>query len=49
MNNNLPNKFPCEPQEGLLEVIVRLGGDFEILNVLLSVEGDVASLNLALL
>lgn len=43
------NKFPGEPEEGLLEVVVGLGGDVIVLEVLLSVEGDRLGLDLALL
>jgi hypothetical protein len=38
-----------EPQEGSLEVVVRLCRDLEVLKVLLAVEGDGTGLNLALL
>lgn len=38
-----------EPQEGLLEVVVGLGGDVVVLEVLLAVEGDGLGLDLALL
>ncbi|KAH3678749.1 hypothetical protein OGATHE_000017 [Ogataea polymorpha] len=38
-----------EPQERLLEVVVRLGRDVEVLQVLLSVEGDGLGLDLSLL
>jgi hypothetical protein len=43
------DEFPGEPEEGLLEVVVRLGGDVVILEVLLAVEGDGLGLDLALL
>ena len=43
------NQFPGEPQEGLLEVVVGLGGDIVVLEVLLAVEGDGLGLDLALL
>lgn len=43
------NQFPGEPQEGLLEVVVGLGGDIVVLEVLLTVEGDSLGLDLALL
>ena len=42
------DELPCEPQEGLLEVVVGLGGDVVVLEVLLSVEGDGLCLYLAL-
>merc|ERR1712000_462205 len=38
-----------EPEEGLLEVVVGLGGDVVVLEVLLAVEGDGLGLDLALL
>lgn len=38
-----------EPEEGLLEVIVGLGGNIVVLQVLLAVEGDGLGLDLALL
>jgi hypothetical protein len=43
------NKLASEPEEGLLEVVVGLGGDIVVLEVLLAVEGDGLGLNLALL
>lgn len=43
------DQFPGEPQEGLLEVVVGLGGDIVVLEVLLAVEGDGLGLDLALL
>lgn len=43
------NELSCQPQEGLLEIVVRLGGDIIILEVLLSVEGDRLGLNFSLL
>jgi len=49
LQGGVSNKFPCQPQEGLLEVVVRLGRDFEVLQVLLAVEGDSTSLHFALL
>lgn len=48
-SRDLPNQLPREPQERFLEVIVRLRRDFEVLNVLLSVECDLCGLNFALL
>jgi len=42
------DKLPREPQEGLLEVVVGLGGDVVVLEVLLAVEGDGLGLDLAL-
>jgi hypothetical protein len=43
------DELPREPQEGLLEVVVGLGGDVVVLEVLLAVEGDGLGLDLALL
>ena len=47
--SDLPNELPREPEERLFEVVVRLRGDFEVLDVLLAVEGDLARLDLPLL
>jgi hypothetical protein len=43
------DQLASEPQEGLLEVVVGLGGDVVVLEVLLAVEGDGLRLDLALL
>lgn len=43
------NKLSCEPEERLLEVVVGLGGDIVVLEVLLAVEGDCFGLDLAFL
>lgn len=43
------NKFPSKPQEGFLEVVIRLGGDIVVLQVLLSVEGDCFGFDFSLL
>lgn len=43
------DKFAGEPEEGLLEVIIRLGRNIVVLEVLLAVEGDGLRLDLALL
>jgi hypothetical protein len=43
------NEFPGEPEERLLEVVVWLGWDVVVLEVLLAVEGDGLGLDLALL
>jgi len=43
------NELTCQPQERLLEVVVGLGGDVVVLEVLLSVECDGLSLYLSLL
>lgn len=40
---------PEDPQEGLFVLVVRLGGDVEILEVSLAVEGNLAGLHFALL
>jgi hypothetical protein len=41
--------LPGDPHEGLLEVVVHLGGDLVVLQVLLAVEGDLLGLHLAVL
>ena len=43
------DQLASEPQEGLLEVVVRLGRDIVVLEVLLAVESDGLSLDLTLL
>lgn len=43
------DELASEPQEWLLEVVVRLGGDIVVLEVLLAVEGDGLGLDLTLL
>jgi hypothetical protein len=43
------DKLAGEPQEGLLEVVVGLGRDIVVLEVLLAVESDGLRLHLALL
>lgn len=43
------DEFPCQPEEGLLEVVVRFGGDVVVLEVLLAVESDGLGLDFALL
>jgi hypothetical protein len=43
------DEFPGEPEERLLEVVVGLGRDVVVLEVLLAVEGDGLCLDLALL
>lgn len=43
------DQLASEPQERLLEVVVGLGGDVVVLQVLLAVEGDSLGLDLALL
>lgn len=44
-----PDKFPRQPEEGLFKVVVGLGGNLEILEVLFPVESDSAGLYFALL
>mmetsp|Transcript_7456 Transcript_7456/g.19060 ORF Transcript_7456/g.19060 Transcript_7456/m.19060 type:complete len:218 (-) Transcript_7456:51-704(-) len=43
------DELACEPQEGLLEVVVGFGRDVVVLEVLLAVERDLLGLHLALL
>ena len=43
------DQFSGEPEEGFLEVVVGLGGDVVVLEVLLSVEGDRLGLDFSLL
>jgi hypothetical protein len=43
------DEFPGEPEERLLEVVVGLGRNVVVLEVLLAVEGDGLGLDLALL
>jgi hypothetical protein len=43
------NQLASKPQEGLLEVVVGLGGDVVVLKVLLPVEGNSLGLDLSLL
>lgn len=47
--SRVANQLPGEPKEGLLEVVIGLGRDVVILEVLLAVEGDGLGLHLALL
>jgi hypothetical protein len=46
---SVADQFPGKPQERLLEVVVGLGGDVVVLEVLLAVESDGLGLDLALL
>lgn len=46
---NVPNELPAQPEERLLEVVVRLGRDLKVLEVFFAVEGDGAGLHFALL
>ncbi len=48
LSDNLPNDTAKEPDERLLELIVALSGDVIILQVLLAVECDLLSLDLAI-
>ena len=43
------DELASQPEEGLLEVVVGLGGDVVVLQVLLAVEGDGLGLDLSLL
>lgn len=45
----IPNELPSKPEEGFFEVVVRLRRDFEVLDVLLAVESDLAGLHFPLL
>lgn len=49
LETRVAHKLAREPQEGLLEVVVRSGGNLKVLEVLLSVEGDRARLDFSLL
>lgn len=44
-----PNQFPREPQEWLLKVVVRFGGDLKVRKILFAVKRDSACLHFALL
>lgn len=44
-----PDQLACQVQEGLLVVVVALGADLIVLQVLLAVEGDLLGLHLAVL
>jgi hypothetical protein len=44
-----PDELAREPEEGLFEVVVALGGDVVVLDVLAAVEADVLGLHLAIL
>ncbi len=46
---SLPDESTEKPDEGLFELIVRLGRDVVVLEVLLSVEGDLLGLDLSVL
>jgi len=47
--SGVSDQLAGQPEEGLLEVVVGLGGDIVVLEVLLSVEGDCLCLDLSLL
>jgi hypothetical protein len=47
--SGVANELACQPEEGLLEVIIGLGRNIIVLQVLLSVEGDCLGLDLSLL
>jgi len=49
LQGRVANKLPCQPEERLLEVVIRLRGDLEILERLFSMEGDRRGLHLTLL
>lgn len=49
VERRVANELASEPEERLLEVVVGLGRDLEVLEVLLAVEGDGSGLDLALL
>lgn len=46
---NVPNKLPRQPEERLLEIVVRFSRNFKVLQILLSVEGHCTGLHFALL
>lgn len=43
----VPAQLPGQPQEGLLEVVIALGGNIIILQILLAVEGDLLGFDFA--
>ena len=45
----IAHKLPREPQERLLEVVIRLGGNIVVLKVFLAMKGDGLGLDFALL
>lgn len=47
--SGVADKLACKPEERLLEVVVGLGRDIVVLEVLLAVEGNSLGLDLALL
>jgi hypothetical protein len=46
---HLPNEFAAEPEERLLEVVIRFGRNLEVLEVLLPVESHLGGLDFPLL
>jgi len=48
IESRIPNKFASKPQEGLLKVVVGLGGYFEVLKVFLPVESHGGGLDFPL-
>jgi hypothetical protein len=49
LQRRVANELSCKPQEGLLEIVVGLGRELEVLQVLLAVEGDGSGLDFAFL
>jgi len=49
VNVGITSQLPCKVKEGLLKVVVALGRDFIVLQVLLPVECDLLGLNLPVL
>lgn len=47
--SSIADKLPCQPQEWLLKVVVGLGRNVVILEILLSVKGDGLGFHLSLL
>jgi len=45
----IANQFPCQPKERFLEIVIRFGGDFEVLKVFLAVERNTPSFYFAFL
>lgn len=49
LEGGVTNELPGQPQEGLLKVVVGLGGDVVILEIFLAMEGDSLGFDLAFL
>lgn len=49
LKGRVTDKLPGQPQKGLLEVVVRLGGNVVILEIFLAVESDGLGFDLAFL